>query len=264
MREDGERGQQLAEALRRVISTLATASTIARPMAHSQLLALIVKTAGRVIRARAGSVLLLDPETGELVFEASATEDIDQLRRVRIPFGQGIAGLVALTGQPMAVADAQTDPRHAAEAAKQTGLLPNSLLCVPLIYEGDVIGVLELLDKESGQGFDALDMEALGLFAQQAAIAIEQSRIQADLGLFMRRLLNTGSPSDADVAVEVAEFVQTDPSHRRSLELGVLVRQIAEQGEDEARACKAILTGFAEYLRTRPGVGGGSPLAGDT
>jgi GAF domain-containing protein len=241
----------LSEELRAAFRLTAAAGVLAAPTSHSSLLEMIVKTATRVIGARAGSLLLLDEATHELVFEVAATEDITQLKSVRVPLGQGIAGLVAMTGQPLAVADAQNDPRHASEIAGQTGYLPRSLLCVPLQYEAEIIGVLELLDKEGTPTFDANDMYTLGLFARQAAVAIEQSRAHRNLAALLRALLGSAA-TPGDLAQRVSSFaaaLETDATFRRSVELAALIHEIAQQGEDESQACLAILRDFADYTR---------------
>src|SRR5215218_8485654 len=106
-------GNRLAEELRAVFTLSATTSSLLTPMDHTRLLEMIVKTAAHVLRARSGSLLLLDEAADELVFEVATSEQVSQLKHVRIPLGEGIAGLVALSGQPIAVTDAQNDPRHA-------------------------------------------------------------------------------------------------------------------------------------------------------
>jgi len=245
----------LASDLRAAFGLSAATSTIAAPVTHSRLLELIVQTATHVIGARAGSLLLIDEQTQELVFEVSAVDELTQLQKVRVPLGEGIAGLVALTGQPMAVTDAQNDPRHARDIAEQLGYLPSSLVCVPLQFEDQVIGVIELLDKQGASGFDTSDIIALGLFANQAAVAIEQSRAQRSVANLMRELLGTGGESRADLLERVGTFandLEGDSTFQRSLELARLVHEIAQYGESESAACVAILRGFADYLRARP------------
>ena len=97
-----------------------------------------------------------------------------EVKRFRVPLGHGIAGIVAASGQAMAIRDAAQDPRLASDIADSVGYVPETVLCVPLFYGDNVIGALELLDKEGG--FTAGDMEALGLFANQAAVALQLSR----------------------------------------------------------------------------------------
>ena len=103
-----------------------------------------------------------------------------------------------------------------------------------------MIGALELLDKEDGRTFSAADMEALGLFANQAAVALQLSRTYQSVARALR----------AEPGVDAAPG-QEDAESRDALELAGLVHEIARGGEDERRACRAILLGFAGYLRTR-------------
>jgi GAF domain-containing protein len=245
----------LAEELRAIFGVTAATISIVAPVNHARLLEMILRTAAHVIKARAGSLLLVDEQAQELVFEVATAEQLAQLKNLRVPLGDGIAGLVALTGQPMAIADAQSDPRHAREIALQTGYLPRSLLCVPLQFEDRVIGVIELLDKEGAAGVDASDMHALGLFASQAAVAIEQSRAQRSLAALVQELLGSvtrdGSSTEAvfERMNSFAQALQTDTAFLRALGLSQLVHEIAQSGEDATDACMTMLRGFAEYLR---------------
>jgi GAF domain-containing protein len=173
--------ERFAEELKDALTLAAAAGEIASPVTHSRLLEMIVETAASVIPSRAASLFLIDEETEELIFEVALGPEAEEVRKFRIPLGQGIAGLVAVSGQPMAISDASSDPRQAADIAKRVGYEPESILCVPLIHNEVVIGVLELLDREGAPSYSAADMATSGLFANQAAVAIEQSRNQQRL-----------------------------------------------------------------------------------
>src|SRR6266542_432367 len=248
----------LAEQLRAIVGLSAATNVVAAPIARSPLLEMIIKTAAQVIRARSGSLMLVNEASQELVFEVATSDEVSDLKHVRVPLGEGIAGLVALTGQPIAVSDAQSDPRHAHKIAQQTGYLPHSLVCVPLQHDDRIIGVIELLDKQGAAVFDANDVHALSLFARQAAVAIEQSQAQNNLASLLRELL--GSLVDARSTEEppwlqrlgaFADELENDPGFLRSLELARLGHDVAQHGEDESQACLAILRGFLDYLRAR-------------
>src|SRR5206468_5403043 len=115
---------------------------------HSRLLEMIVQTAAQVISARAASLFLINRQTQELVFEVALGQKAEDVKKFTVPLGHGIAGLVAVSGQPIAVSDASKDPRQAADIARSVGYVPQTILCVPLFYNDQIIGVLELLDKE--------------------------------------------------------------------------------------------------------------------
>jgi GAF domain-containing protein len=252
--------EQFGRELREVFALAVTAGTIATPAAHGQILVSLVETAATVIRARSAALFLLDEEAQELVFEVALGPKADEARKYRVPLGQGIAGLVALSAQPMAISGAQHDPRQASDIAAQIGYYPESILCVPLIYDNQVIGVLELLDKLDEPSFTPHDMELLVRFASQAAVGIEVSRMLRSLPALIGEVLNVfGDPSDSRVrqlrahAEELAQRIEADPAYRRALELARLIQDISRQGEPASRACLSILRSFAEYSRSRTG-----------
>jgi GAF domain-containing protein len=251
--------ERFAEDLRETLTLAAAAGTIAAPVTHARLLEMIVETAARVIFARAAALFLIDEEAQELIFEVALGSKAEEAKKFRVPLGHGIAGLVAVSGQPMAVSDAESDPRQAADIARSVGYTPQSILCVPLYYHEQIIGVLELLDKEGAPSFSPEDMEDLSLFANQAAIAIEQSRTNRNLAALLGGVLEpigratNGERQDLqERARAFAERLEEDAAFSQALELARLVQEIAHQGENELKGCEAILRGFAEYLRSRP------------
>jgi GAF domain-containing protein len=138
---------------------------------HRALLQSVVEVARAIFAAKASSVFLLDEENDELVFEAVAGEGAEALIGQRIPSSTGVAGWVLVTRQPLVLEDVGTDPRFAREVAESTGYVPQGLMCVPLLHEEKSLGVLNVLDRASQ--FTLEEMELLGLFANQAAIALD-------------------------------------------------------------------------------------------
>ena len=258
--DDRPDGEQLATRLREVLVKAATARTIAAPATHSSLLQGIVETAAGVISARAAALFLIDETTQDLRFEVALGERTEGLKDVRVPLGHGIAGGVALTGQPIAVSDVQEDARWAAEIGQRVGYTPESILCVPLFFEDAVIGVLQLLDKEGASSFDEDDIRVLSLFANQAAITIEQSRVHESAGALIASVLRSaitggdGTEVDERLESEIRDFgasFEDDDLFRRSLRLADLVQEIRRAGDQEAEACERILESFAAYLHAR-------------
>ena len=137
------------------------------------LLQSIVGVARAIFRAKASSILLLDEETDELVFEAAADEASEALIGKRFPSSTGIAGFVLVSRQPLVIEDVLTDPRFSRETAESTGFVPKGLMAVPLLHEERTLGVLEVLDRPQDSRFTLAEMELLGLFASQAAIALD-------------------------------------------------------------------------------------------
>jgi GAF domain-containing protein len=137
------------------------------------LLTSIVEVARAIFKAKASSIFLLDEETDELVFEAVAGEGSDTLVGRRFPSSTGIAGFVLVARQPLVIEDVLRDPRFSRETAESTGFVPKGLMAVPLLHEERALGVLEVLDRPSDARFTLAEMELLGLFANQAAIALD-------------------------------------------------------------------------------------------
>src|SRR5689334_1974892 len=140
---------------------------------YRSLLRATVEVARAIFKAKAASVFLLDEETDELVFEAVAGEGSDTLVGVRFPADQGIAGWVLVTRQPLVVEDLTKDTRFSREASESTGYVPNGIMAVPLLVEEKALGVLEVLDRPQKAQFTLAEMDLLGLFANQAAIALD-------------------------------------------------------------------------------------------
>ena len=140
---------------------------------YRELLQAIVEVARAIFGARASSVFLHDESTDELVFEAVAGEGAGELIGQRFPSSTGVAGWVLVTRQPLVIDELEQDPRFAREAAESTGFVPKGLMAVPLLHEERALGVLEVLDRPQQAAFSLKEMELLGLFANEAAIALD-------------------------------------------------------------------------------------------
>lgn len=152
------------------------AGALASEDAHRTLLQSIVDVARAIFGSRAASIFLLDEATDELVFEAVSGEGADSLVGVRLPSSTGIAGWVLVTRQPLVLDDVKSDPRFSRETAEKTGYVPQGLMAVPLLHEERALGVLQVLDRPQRSRFSLQEMELLGLFASQAAVALELLR----------------------------------------------------------------------------------------
>jgi len=152
------------------------AGALASEDAHRTLLQSIVDVARAIFGARAASIFLLDETTDELVFEAVSGEGADSLVGMRLPSSTGIAGWVLVTRQPLVLDDVKSDPRFSRETAEKTGFVPQGLMAVPLLHEERALGVLQVLDRPQRSRFSLQEMELLGLFASQAAVALELLR----------------------------------------------------------------------------------------
>ncbi|MGH2977314.1 MAG: GAF domain-containing protein [Gaiellaceae bacterium] len=140
--------------------------------AHRALLQATVEVARAIYGAKAASVFLLDEGTDELVFEAVAGEGEGELIGMRFPADTGVAGWVLTTRQPLIVDDLSSDTRWSRSAAESTGYVPKSMMAVPLLVDERALGVLNVLDRPAESRVRLSEIDLLGLFANQAAIAL--------------------------------------------------------------------------------------------
>ncbi len=134
-----------------------------------------------IFGSQAGSLLLVDKEAGELRFEVMVGEQVAPLRSLRLKIGQGICGWVAQTGQPLLVPDVRQDPRFCAKADRLSGFQTRSILCVPILAHGEVIGVIEVINKADGSPFTPWDQRLLTTVAMMAGAAIERAQLRHTL-----------------------------------------------------------------------------------
>ena len=190
--------------------------------AFRALLGAIVEVARSIFGAKASSILLLDEEAEELVFAAVVGEGEETLVGMRFPAGTGIAGWVLATRTPLVIEDVHKDPRFASDVAEDTGYVPSGLMAAPLLFDERALGVLEVLDRPERSLFSLQEMELLGLFANQAAIAV-------DLLLRARaaeRILD-GGEGELSVVARLAASVNALEDRRRVAGLELL-RNLAE------------------------------------
>jgi GAF domain-containing protein len=169
---------------------------------------------------------------------------------ISIPASQGIAGYVVQSGQPMAIEDVQRDPRFTRDVAETTGYLPTSILAMPLETERGILGVLEILDRQAEGLARAQEMEIVALFAQQAALAIENTRIFRDMGRALFEGAARAAEGDEDLARALRELAGDAPGPDAELaEIAALIAELEHLGEEERRAAAGILSGFLAYAR---------------
>ncbi|GAC1670391.1 MAG: hypothetical protein NVS9B8_13540 [Candidatus Limnocylindrales bacterium] len=159
------------------------------PPAGAAVLRSIVDATASLFGAEAASLALHDPATDRLVFEVASGEQGQAVVGLAIPSGDGVAGYVFSTGQPLALSDVAGDARFGRSTAERTGYVPRSLIAVPLIDDEGILGVLEVLDKHGEAAFDLRDLELAAVFARQAAVAIRSSRIERDVAALLRAVL---------------------------------------------------------------------------
>lgn len=143
---------------------------------HVQLLRQIVSAATELIDAEAASIMLIDPVTGELRFEASSNLDPQDMEEIVVPMEGSIAGWIATHGEPRVIHDVSGEPGHFRNV-DTSEFKTRNILGIPMRTHKQIIGVVQALNKRNNARFTDFDISILTILASQAAIAIENSRL---------------------------------------------------------------------------------------
>jgi len=178
-----QNGPQPRDSTERRINALMALQDISRTLTSEldleRLLRKIIHAAVEVLHASTGSLLIWDPSDNSLVFavtEGGAGEG-EILELSRMPADQGIAGWIFTHRQPVIVEDVSQDERFFKGIDESLGYRTSSLVGAPLMSKGEMVGVIEVLNKRSGEKFDEQDLDTLSALASQAAIAIVNARL---------------------------------------------------------------------------------------
>ena len=165
------------QALRRYVRALqGLQQTVHRFTPEQDVLALLDTTmdcALELLDAIDGSLMLIDEETDELVFVLVHGAVRETMTGHRFDRRKGIAGWVAERGEPAIVGNVRTDARFMPELDERFGFVTRSLVAVPLAARGKVLGVIEVLNKRSGEGFTDDDASSLLILAALSASALD-------------------------------------------------------------------------------------------
>lgn len=143
----------------------------------STVLETALSTAERLCRAETSSIWEVDDERQELFFRVVRGRAAGDIRSLRVPLGQGIAGSVARSGQPAVVNDVAADPRWQGEP--HDGFHTRAILAVPLLANGQVVGVLQLLNPIDRESFRDDDLRRMQTFAGILAHPLQNARLYA-------------------------------------------------------------------------------------
>jgi GAF domain-containing protein len=208
-----------------LLELLTRAETVSRLRSGSEarLLQSILDAAVALFSAEAASIALATPDGERLEFIAASGSRAGGVVGLTIGSGQGIAGYVYQSGEPIALSDVQQDPRFNRRVGEQTSFLPDSILAVPLQTPDRTIGVLEVLDSRDGS-FAANALDLASVFARQAAIAIEATRVEREFPILLATAL---ASYDLELDPELQRAVETLPA-RADDDFWQLVDQVAQ------------------------------------
>ncbi|MEP6946001.1 MAG: GAF domain-containing protein [Acidobacteriota bacterium] len=239
---------RLTEQLRQLIETIDIARLMTDPMTASIKSLLAVSAAG--LDSDEASVIIRDGENGDLRFLAAIGKVADRLLEMRIPAGKGIAGFVVSSGQPMAITDVGGESTFYAEVDRATGYSTQTILATPLRYDGEVVGVLEYINRRGSPPYrpftpDEMDQAAVYADAIGAMVnAYESAKLFSDLS--NRVLSASGTVDFADVREWLANL-RGSAENRERLDLAVLVREVSAHGDSERKLARELLEAIVRY-----------------
>jgi PAS domain S-box-containing protein len=150
----------------------------------SKLLDKIMTKVCEILNAEAATLFLIDFEKKELKFEIVKGEKsqviVESRGQLRIPLGRGISGWVAQMGKPVISEKPEMDIRFYKDVDKITGFITRNLLCVPLILQNKVKGVIEVINKKEGN-FGEIDTQILHTIAGQIAMVMENYNLYREI-----------------------------------------------------------------------------------
>jgi signal transduction protein with GAF and PtsI domain len=237
-----------AEKLRRLIETMDIANLLSEPITRS-IQNLLTTTAADIDSGEA-SVLVRDGDEGGLRFLTAIGEVADKLRGVTVPAGKGTAGFVFSSGQPMAVADAGEESSFYAEIDRKTGYSTQTILATPLRHDGEIIGVLEYVNRRGGPPYDPFtpaEMDKAALFGDAIASlvsAYESAKILVELS--DKILIEDQNAGLAEVRSWITGL-RDSAVHRETMDLAILLRELASRGEAERDLCRDMLEAILRY-----------------
>jgi len=152
------------------------------------LLQKIGAAAERLLDSEASAIMLVTDDLKHLYFKVASGEKAQALKTMTLPIGQGIGGWVALHRKPEVVNDCRADPRFAGKFDKASGFITKSLLCVPMEYRGELVGVVEVLNKRAG-GYTQEHIGLLSSLASLASVAITNAKVISEQKNFFSHIM---------------------------------------------------------------------------
>src|SRR5688572_16102818 len=157
---------------------------------HATIRTRAIEAATLLMNAEAGSLLLLDEASGELYFDVAHGEKGKAVREARLRRGQGIAGHVARSGEPIIVNDVQGDARFFRHVDQISGFVTRNMVCVPVTAHGRLLGVLQAINQKHGVPFSEEDLHTFVALGHQVGIAIENANLYEEIHLLFEGFIS--------------------------------------------------------------------------
>jgi GAF domain-containing protein len=222
-----------------------------RPATLDAELELAVSSIRQLYEAAACSIALLEDNGSQLRFRAANGVGADAIIGMSLPLGRGIAGWAAMTGQGIAVADVERDPRFAKDVAEATSYVPRHIIAVPLIDDaGSVSGVLEVLDSKRSDEHTGRDLDVLALLSSQLTAVVRLCQLYDSLGDTLVRALAEGA-DEVTFAVALSELARGGPMVDELALLADSFRELADCGADARRLAQAVMADVVAFVKGR-------------
>lgn len=239
---------ELVTSIRRLVETIDIGNVLTEPLTRS--IDAILRLSAAELNCDEASVLVRDGDDGALRFLTAIGQVADRLRNIQVPAGKGIAGFVFSSGQPMAVSDVAETDNFYAEVDRTTGFSTQMILATPLRYSGEVIGVLEYVNRLGEPPYNSFtpgEMDRAALYADAVASVVnayESAKVLRDLG---GRMAGSSAADDTAVFRKWLARVRSAPEHREMMDLALLIRSVAARGEADRRLCREVLEAVAKF-----------------
>lgn len=221
-----------------------------RPASLTTELSKTVAGVRTLFSAAACSCARVQADGATLVFVAADGAGSDSIVGVEMPLGRGIAGWVAMSGQSIVTSDLDKDARFARDIAESTDYIPSTIVAAPMVDEdGEVVGVIEVLDPQSGGAHSGHDLDTLGLIAAQTASIIRLCEVYDALGsILLTGLAQSASAGDFGATLNA---MSGNESRQELIALADAFHSLSSAGSSGAALASRILTDVAAYTRTR-------------
>ncbi|MBI5961743.1 MAG: GAF domain-containing sensor histidine kinase [Chloroflexi bacterium] len=209
------------------------------------LLKRILEAAIELTETEQASILLIDPSTGELRFEASSNLTRAEMEAIPVPMTGSLAGWVFTKGEPVLVSDVRSDSRWFPRVEKTTKLITRNLLAVPMNLQNKPIGVVEAINKRDDRSWTEDDVNTLTALANQAATAIQNARLFQQSDFIAEMVHELRSPLAALKASTALLLRPTLPATMRE--------EIVYTLQEETERLSALTTDFLDLARLESG-----------
>jgi HD-GYP domain-containing protein (c-di-GMP phosphodiesterase class II) len=234
----------LRHKIKRLETLIDTSMVFSGILDIDDLLDTVMQKAEEVMEAEASSVFRIDDKRKDLYFVTARGEKGKEAKEIRVPMGRGIVGWVAEHGKPLLVPDVRKDRRWFRGVDEKTKWVTRSILAVPLIAKGKVIGVAEVLNKKGNRQFDKADQELFAALGNQIAIAVENASLYSDLDkLFLSSIRAIVEAVDAkdpytrghsgrvvDYALMIGRAITRDKDRLKEIEISAILHDVGKIG----------------------------------